>query len=112
MGLILDSTALISAEREGATAREILQSLEQLAGEQEVALSVVTVLELAHGVARADTPERKARRQLFLDELLNAVPVQPLTTSIALTAGQIDFRFRRATLLFDGEAPNTNDHPS
>ncbi len=90
MGLILDSTALISAEREGATARETLQNLERVTGEQEVALSVITVVELAHGIERAKTAERRATRKLFLDDLLNAVTVQPLTTRIALRAGQID----------------------
>jgi predicted nucleic acid-binding protein len=55
-----------------------------------VALSVITVLELAHGIARADLPERRARRQRFLDELLAGVPVQPITVPIALLAGQLD----------------------
>ena len=90
MGLILDSTAVISGEREGMTARAMLEDVGRRAGEQEVALSVVTVLELAHGVARADTAERRSKRQRFLDELLRVVPVQPVTVSIALLAGRID----------------------
>jgi predicted nucleic acid-binding protein len=55
-----------------------------------VALSVVTLIELAHGAARADTPERKAMRRQFLNELTSAVPVHPVTVSVALRAGQID----------------------
>jgi len=55
---------------------------------------VITVLELAHGVARADTVERRERRQRFLDELLVGVPIQPVTTPIALRAGQMDGRSR------------------
>jgi len=51
---------------------------------------VVTVLELAHGITRADTTERRERRQRFLDELPIGVPVQPVTVRIALRAGQID----------------------
>jgi predicted nucleic acid-binding protein len=51
---------------------------------------VITVLELAHGVAGADTLERRERRQRFLDELLIGVPIQPITAAIALRAGQID----------------------
>ena len=90
MGLILDSTAVIAGEREGMTARAMLEDVGHRAGEQEVALSVVTVLELAHGVARADTVERRSKRQRFLDELLRAVPVQPVTVPIALLAGRID----------------------
>jgi predicted nucleic acid-binding protein len=51
---------------------------------------VVTVLELAHGITRADTTERRERRQHSLDELLTGVPIQPVTIQIALRAGQID----------------------
>ena len=72
------------------TARAMLEDVGHQAGEQEVALSVVTVLELAHGVARADTAERRSKRQRFLDEPLRAVPVQPVTVPIALLAGRID----------------------
>lgn len=53
-------------------------------------MSVVTLIELAHGVARADSPERKATRQRFLNELMTAMPIHPVTVSIALRAGQID----------------------
>jgi predicted nucleic acid-binding protein len=49
-----------------------------------------TVLELAHGITRADTAERRDRRQRFLDELLIGVPIQPVIVPIALRAGQID----------------------
>ena len=59
-------------------------------GDEGIAISVVTVLELAHGITRADTTERRERRQRFLDELLTGVPVQPVTIQIALRAGQID----------------------
>lgn len=51
---------------------------------------MVTVLELAHGITRADTTERRERRQHFLDELPIGVPIQPVTVQIALRAGQID----------------------
>lgn len=90
MGLILDSTAAVAADREGKTARQLLEAVALETGDDEIAFSVVTVLELAHGIARADTPERLDRRRRFLDELLNGVPVQPVTTAIALRAGQID----------------------
>ena len=59
-------------------------------GSSEVGISVVTALELAHGIARAETAERRATRQGFLDELLSVVPLHPVTLAIALRAGQID----------------------
>ena len=57
---------------------------------KEIAVSVVTVLELAHGITRADTLERRDRRRRFLDELMAGVPIQPVTVPIALRAGEID----------------------
>ena len=59
-------------------------------GSSEVGISVVTALEFAHGIGRADTGSRRDKRQGFLDELLSAVPVHPVTLAIALRAGQID----------------------
>jgi predicted nucleic acid-binding protein len=38
----------------------------------------------------ADTPERKAVRQQFLNEIKVALPVHPVSVSIALRAGRID----------------------
>jgi predicted nucleic acid-binding protein len=63
---------------------------EQRAAGEDVAISVVTLIELAHGMARANTPQRKAARRQFLNELMTALPVHPLTAAIALRAGQID----------------------
>jgi len=90
MGLILDSSVLIAAERQGKNARQVLTSLAQEVGETEVGISVVTLIELAHGAARADTPERKSFREKFIEELLTAMPVYPVTASMALRAGQLD----------------------
>jgi predicted nucleic acid-binding protein len=84
----------VAAEREGKNARQLLESVGVETGDDNIALSVITVLELAHGVARADTVERRERRQRFLDELLVGVPIQPVTAPIALRAGQMDGRSR------------------
>jgi predicted nucleic acid-binding protein len=90
MGLILDSSVLISAERQGQNARQMLASISTRVGNTEIAISVVTLIELAHGAARADTSQRKATRQQFIQELLVGLPVHPVTVSVALRAGQID----------------------
>ena len=87
---MLDSTAAVAAERQGKNARQLLESVALETGDDGIALSVVTVLELAHGITRGDTTERRERRQRFLDDLLSGVPIQPVTVPIALRAGQID----------------------
>lgn len=90
MGLILDSSVLIAVERKGSNARQALHEIANRAAGEEVAISVVTVVELAHGAARADSPERRAMRRQFVQELTSALPVHPVTVSLALRAGQID----------------------
>jgi predicted nucleic acid-binding protein len=87
---MLDSTAAVAAERQGKSARQLLETVARGTGDEGIAISVVTVLELAHGITRSDTAERRERRRRFLDELLTGVPVQPVTVQIALRAGQID----------------------
>jgi predicted nucleic acid-binding protein len=63
MGLILDSSVLIKAERQGQKTRQMLAAIARTSGNTHIAISVVTVIELAHGAARANTHERKAKRQ-------------------------------------------------
>ena len=87
---MLDSTAAVAAERQGKTARQLLQAVALETGDEAIAVSVITILELAHGITRANTPERRVDRQRFLDDLLTGVPIQPITVAIALRAGQID----------------------
>ena len=90
MGLILDSSVLIAAERQGQNARQMLAAISGKAGNTDIAVSVVTLIELAHGAARADTSLRKEKRLQFIQELLTALPMHPITVSLALRVGQID----------------------
>jgi hypothetical protein len=69
MGLILDSSVLITAERQGQNARQMLAAIVRTAGNTDIAISVVTLIELAHGAARADTAQRKEKRHQFIHEL-------------------------------------------
>ena len=88
-----DVEAAIAAHREPLEPPAwglMLESVAIQIGDDGIALSVVTALELAHGIMRADTTERREKRQRFLDELLTGVPIQPVTIPIALRAGQID----------------------
>jgi len=93
---MLDSTVVITAERMGQTAYEMLEAVAKQAGDQQIAISVVTVLELSHGLMRADTLQRRAARQRFLDDLLAGMPVYPVTIAIAMRAGEIDGRLQTA----------------
>jgi len=43
-----------------------------------------------HGIYRANTPERRKTRELFINELTSFVGVSPFTREAALIAGKID----------------------
>jgi predicted nucleic acid-binding protein len=89
LGLILDSSVIIAAERKRQTVGDLLTSVGQAFGEVEIAISAVTLAELVHGVVRANTPQIKDARRAFIDELKKHVPVHPITDSTAEIAGQL-----------------------
>jgi predicted nucleic acid-binding protein len=99
VGLILDSSVAIAAERRGDTVQAFLQRVIDAASNQEAALSTVGVVELVHGIHRANTAERRARREAFVEDLLAAVAVYPLTTDIARLAGKLDAEQRRGVVI-------------
>lgn len=79
MGLILDSSIAIAAERRGDTAEKLLEHAVTVAGNQEAALSAIGLTELAHGIYRAQAPAIRTRRQQFVDELIRVLAVHPYT---------------------------------
>ena len=90
MGLILDSSVVIDAERRGETVVRLIERVVSISGDQEAALSAVGLTELIHGLHRANTPALRLRRQAFLDELLADMVVYPYTREAALVAGRVD----------------------
>jgi tRNA(fMet)-specific endonuclease VapC len=73
MGVMLDSSVLIAAERGGIRLEPFLNSQ----GEAPVGIAAVTASELLHGCHRATDPGVRARRFAFVDALLARVPVLP-----------------------------------
>jgi predicted nucleic acid-binding protein len=62
LGLILDSSVIIAAERKRQTVEELLTTIGHAFGEIEIAISAVTLAELVHGVARVRTRKRSETR--------------------------------------------------
>ena len=91
MGLILDSTVLISGERRGLSPLEVLEEVSLGAGGShfDFAISAVSVAELAHGAMRAKSDSIRSYREEFLKELIEVSPVIPIAVDIALRAGHI-----------------------
>jgi tRNA(fMet)-specific endonuclease VapC len=77
VALLIDTDLLIDLERGvGAPA------VEQLLGDEERAISVITVSELLHGVHRAQGA-RRARRHAFVEHLLGELNAIPITQPVA-----------------------------
>jgi tRNA(fMet)-specific endonuclease VapC len=68
MATLIDSSVLIAAERGQL-------NLDDIAAEEDVAISAVTASELLHGVHRARTPAQRHRRQAFVEGLMAQLPV-------------------------------------
>jgi hypothetical protein len=59
MGLILDSSIVIAAERRGDTVAQLIQNIVKAAGDQEAALSAIGLTELIHGIYRVQTEKKR-----------------------------------------------------
>ena len=89
LGVALDSSVLIAAERDGLSAREAIQRIQALIGETDGVLCSITVAELAHGFHRADSDQQRKVRRRFLDDLKNTIPGRPVTAETAEALGRI-----------------------
>lgn len=77
MALLIDTDLLIDLER-----TERVEVVEALLGEEERAISVITVSELLHGVLRASGPIR-TRRRAFVEHILAGLQAIPITAPVA-----------------------------
>ena len=89
LGVILDSSIMIEAERQRLDVAGFLKLVTERIGEREAALCSISVAELAHGVHRAGTPERRQARRAFLDDLKATVVIYPITSDTAELVGKI-----------------------
>jgi len=89
-GLVLDSSAVITAERKKQPVTNFIEAIIAAHGAVDLAQSPVTVAELVHGIYRAKTPEAAQRRRDYIEELVSLVPVHPATNNTPWLAGQIE----------------------
>lgn len=73
MGLILDTSVLVAAERQTFDLRGLLVSV----GEETAAIAAITASALLHGVERARDPAVRTRRRQNVDGVLDEVVVIP-----------------------------------
>jgi len=92
LGLVLDSSVLIAAERRKLTPAQVIETVQEHIGEIPVVLCSLTVAEIGHGIYRANSPEIRNRRRAFLDELKATVPIYPVTGATAEIVARIGVR--------------------
>src|SRR6266566_8766868 len=71
LGLVLDSSVLIAAERRKQTPAQIIEDVVKKVGAVPIILSSLTVAEI------------RERRRAFLDELKATIPIHPITEATA-----------------------------
>jgi tRNA(fMet)-specific endonuclease VapC len=85
MGVILDTSVLIEAERKESEIRQLAEDRE----EEAFGLSVISVAELLHGVHRADSTKRRLKRSAYVEKVIELFPIYSLEISIARTYAQL-----------------------
>jgi predicted nucleic acid-binding protein len=90
LGIVLDSSAVIAAERKKLEIADFIEEILQAHGPVDLSLSPVTVAELVHEIFRAKTSAASARRKAYIEELIALIPVHPITTRTGWLAGQIE----------------------
>jgi tRNA(fMet)-specific endonuclease VapC len=76
VAVLIDTSVLINVERRG-------ESLELAVGDEERAISAITVSELLHGVHRAIDDRVRVRREAFVEHLLASIEALAITTAVA-----------------------------
>ncbi len=73
VGVILDTSILIEAERGQLDIDEFIKDREQ----EPFGLSVITIAELLHGVYRANSSKRRLKRSAYVEKVIELFPAYP-----------------------------------
>jgi predicted nucleic acid-binding protein len=76
MAVLIDTSVLIDIERGGG-------GLDSAVGDKDRAISIITQSELLHGVHRAADDRIRARRQAFVEHILEALDPIPIDSRVA-----------------------------
>jgi tRNA(fMet)-specific endonuclease VapC len=92
MAVLIDTDLLVDHERGADT-------VDSLLGDEELAISVITVSELLHGVHRA-RGARRTRRRAFVEHILSGFEPVPITEPVARVHAEVwaDLAGRGATI--------------
>lgn len=77
MGVILDTSVLITIERSSLNIENFIKGRE----EEPFGISAITVSELLHGVHRADSEKRRLKREAYVEKIIETFPIYPFDLS-------------------------------
>jgi len=81
MAVLIDTDVLVDHERDA-------EPVDRLLGDEERAISVITVSELLHGVHRA-CGARRTRRRAFVEHILSGFEPVPITEPVARVHAEV-----------------------
>jgi tRNA(fMet)-specific endonuclease VapC len=76
---LIDTSTFVALERRGG----LPTGLSPAVGDDAFALSSITASELLVGVHRADSGHRRARREAFVQRILETIPIIPVDLAVA-----------------------------
>jgi len=99
MGLVLDTSVLIFAERQALNVSEVLDRLQKQHSVTRIVLSAISVVELEHGLYRAQSPQQLVKRSQYLDTVFEAIAVESFTSEIGRVVAKVDAEARKQGLM-------------
>ena len=79
MGVIFDTSVLIAIERSSMNIERLVEGRE----DEPFGISTITVSELLHGVHRADSENRRLKREAYVEKIIETFPIYSLDLSAA-----------------------------
>ncbi|MFZ3091103.1 MAG: type II toxin-antitoxin system VapC family toxin [Nitrospirota bacterium] len=79
MGIIFDTSVLIAMERSSDNVEGLIEGRE----DELFGISTITVSELLHGVHRADSENRRLKREAYVEKIIETFPIYSFDLSAA-----------------------------
>jgi predicted nucleic acid-binding protein len=85
MGVIFDTSVLITIERNNLSIEKFIKGREN----ELFGVSAVAISELLHGIHRADSEKRRLTRTAYVEKIIELFPIYPFDLSAARIYAQI-----------------------
>ncbi len=89
MGVLLDTTVIVRAERLRWSETVLLRTVVEAVGDEDLGISSIALSELLHGIYREPAGARRDARRALLRKITDDVPVVPFGEAAAELTGKI-----------------------